>query len=285
MSFVKVKLNNNDHRFKIKLKDISWDVLMINKEILFDSICDLLLDYENLMFYASQKASCKTLESLRKEIITSSAAGRLENCIDDILTALGWFPIESIDIDSDVFSGDIGELLMCILIDRLGISKTIISKVSLKTSPKVSAHQNDNVFYDIDNKILYYGESKFYSTLYNALYNAVVSLKKHSETFVELSYIKTHTATFIADDEETKLRLYEDLEYVSKEDVTISSITFVMESDKYLKNDIEHVITLFSNDYDSDSVPFHNCYVVVLPILDKKEFLNHLKNRVAAIHE
>lgn len=285
MSFEKIKLNNNNHRFKIKLKEYSWDVLLASKSILFDSICDLLLNYQNLMFYASQKASCKTLESLRDEIIKNTATGRLESCIDDILISLGWFPAENINVDSDVFSGDIGELLMCILIDKLGISKTIISKVSLKTSPKVSAYQNDNVFYDLENKILYYGESKFYSSLYQALYNAVDSLKTHSETLNELSYIRTHTSAFVADNEETKERLYEELEYVKKEDVTISSISFVMEEDKYIKDDIEKVMAHFSDDYDSNMTPFAHCYVVILPVLVKKEFLNFLKNRIIAIHE
>ncbi len=285
MSFVKTVLNNNDHRFKIKLKDVSWDVLLASKEILFESICDLLLNYENLLFYASQKASCKTLKSLKEEIIRVSLLGKLDDCIDDILRALGWFPAESINIDLDIFSGDVGELLMCILIDRLDISKTLISKVSLKTSPRVSAFQNDNVFYDLDRKILYFGESKFYTSLYQALHNAIASLKTHSKSFEELSYIRTHTAAFIADNEETKTRLIEELEYVRKEDVSISSITFVMGEDKYLKADIEHDLNLFASDFDSSSIPFCNCYVIVLPVLDKREFLQHLKDRIITIHE
>ncbi len=49
----------------IKHANYDWNVLILNKELLFETLCELIFNRTNLFFYLTQKASTKTLAETR----------------------------------------------------------------------------------------------------------------------------------------------------------------------------------------------------------------------------
>ena len=168
MDFGEVRLFDNENIKKIRLTAYKWEELIGNKEILYKALCDLLLSEENLFYYASQKESTKTLVDTRKYIKKLIDKDIIDSTIEDVLSGIGWKK-EQININSTHFQGDLAEYLMCILLDKITNVDTIISKVSLKTSPRMPSYGNDNIYYDYEKEILYYGESKFYDNVSSAI--------------------------------------------------------------------------------------------------------------------
>ena len=116
---------------KIKLRCISWENLFKDKTILYGALCDLLLNEENLLNYASQKESSKTLVETRQFVKKILKSGNLFRAIDDIFNGIGWN--KEINISNTIFQGDIAEYLMSILLDKITNVETLISKISFKT--------------------------------------------------------------------------------------------------------------------------------------------------------
>ena len=53
--FTKRILLENDNVIKIRIKNITWEELFNDKTILYKALCDILLNEENLLYYATQK--------------------------------------------------------------------------------------------------------------------------------------------------------------------------------------------------------------------------------------
>ena len=158
---------------------------------------------------------------------------------------------------------------MSILIDRFGFSKTLISKISLKTNPNMPVYGNDNIYYDSSKKVLYFGEAKFYESMDNALKNALESIEKH-KTITEISFLENHTNNFIAENGKTLKKLQQKFEIVDSSNFSIASICFLVEDELYLKKDIETIITkcTLNNKYKKI---IDNSLIIILPILSKKD--------------
>lgn len=278
MELVKVKLLENDNYIKLRLNNCHWNILIANKTILFEAICDLLLDKTNMLFYATQKRSTKTLVETKK-FVKKLEKNHFIDDINAVLVSLGWND-DKLNINSTIFQGDLGEYLSTILIDKLKISNTLISKVSLKTSPNMPSFGNDNLFFDRKKKVLYFGEAKFYGKLSDGLTRAVKSLSEHSKGISEISYITTHTSTFIAQNKRELRKTEQIFENLSINDVKIGSISFIIMNDKYKKLDIEKLFIKYENE---GKIPKHlveNSYIVILPILSKNEFLKYFKEQI-----
>ena len=105
--FCSVKLFDNDRINKIRLNYMSWTDIFKDKNILFSAISDLLLNEENLLYYASQKESTKTLEDTKKYVKKLIDNNSLHTCMEDVLNCIGWN--KDIDIYNTVFQGDLAE--------------------------------------------------------------------------------------------------------------------------------------------------------------------------------
>ena len=81
----------------------------------------------------------------------------------------------------------------------------------------------ENYFYDYDNGILYFGESKFYSNFENALKNAIESIKKHSK-YEEISFVRNHTTSIIAETGKQRTMLVEKFETIYMDDIQKKSL-------------------------------------------------------------
>ena len=154
MKFIDINMFENENIKKIRLKSYTWDELMGDKTILYEAICDLLLNNENLFYYATQKESTKTLKDTRLYVKKLIDKGILDSRIEDVFRFIGWDK-EELNIKNSTFQGDLAEYLMSILIDRVTNIDTLISKISLKTSPKMPSYMNDNIYYDYENEIFY----------------------------------------------------------------------------------------------------------------------------------
>ena len=278
MNFGEVRLFDNENIKKIRLTAYKWEELIGNKEILYKALCDLLLSEENLFYYASQKESTKTLVDTRKYIKKLIDKDIIDSTIEDVLSGIGWKK-EQININSTHFQGDLAEYLMCILLDKITNVDTIISKVSLKTSPRMPSYGNDNIYYDYEKEILYYGESKFYDNVSSAIKRAKESLEQHANA-EEFSFIRSHDNVIIAEGGTKRIKIIEELEEKSIEEITIKSIFFIANDDIYLKADYESKIIERFESIEDLNIKSAELIMVFLPILSKGEFLNYFKGRL-----
>ena len=237
-----------------------------------------MLSEENLFYYASQKESTKTLVDTRKYIKKLIDKDIIDSTIEDVLSGIGWKK-EQININSTHFQGDLAEYLMCILLDKITNVDTIISKVSLKTSPRMPSYGNDNIYYDYEKEILYYGESKFYDNVSSAIKRAKESLEQHANA-EEFSFIRSHDNVIIAEDGTKRIKIIEELEEKSIEEITIKSIFFIANDDIYLKADYESKIIERFESIEELNIKSAELIMVFLPILSKGEFLNYFKGRL-----
>lgn len=281
MEFGGINLFENENLKKIKLITYSWEQLLSDKSILYSAICDLLLSDENLFYYASQKESTKTLLETRKYIRELIEKNIIDMRIDDIFSDIRWNKDE-INIKNTHFQGDLAEYLMCILLDRFTKVDTLISKVSLKTSPSMPSYGNDNIFYDYEQEILYYGESKFYNNTSTAISRAIQSLKEHANA-EEFRFIRSHDSMFIAENGEKRKRIIEELEEKNIEDITIKSIFFIANDDIYLKSDYEQKLLNSFSTIEELNIKSAELIMVFLPILSKNEFLEYFKGRLKKV--
>lgn len=156
MRLIKADFSIYNEISRILLDNYTFTQLKVNADSLYEIISEMLLDNENLFFYCTQRSSCRTFKDTRLYVKELMKKNILKTELNAILMNLKWDK-DSIDINSTKFCGDLGEYLMSIIIEKFDISNTLISKVSLKTSPSMPAFGNDNVFYDYQTNTLYYG--------------------------------------------------------------------------------------------------------------------------------
>lgn len=277
MKFEKVSLFNEDNKIKIKLSQISWDELINDKSILFNAICNLILDDKNLLYYATQKESTKTIVDTKKYVDSLKKNNNLIYAIKDIFNALGWN--DEINIENTRFQGDLSEYLMSIFLDKFTNVETLISKISFKTSSKMSVYGNDNVYFDYENDILYFGESKFYQSASDGVDEALKSIEKHS-TIEEISFVRNHTSSFIAENGEKRTKVIEKYENAYIDNLNIRSIIFIMNQDVFKKENYEEMLINYFRDKETLQQKTEEIILVFLPILSKKEFLEFFVRRV-----
>ena len=277
-NFGYINLLNNANYYKIRLDGVNWSVINADQNLLFEALANLLLNEENLLYYASSKSSCMTLEETRDFINESVKNDNLKASLSDCLSCLGWYDKKILKNSNTVFQGDIAEILMSIFIDMFGISKTLISKIIFKTSRKRAVHGNDNIYYDVNKNILYFGESKFYKKLKKAISNSLTSIKQHSKRAIEFSFVKNHTNDIIAGDASARKKLQQTFETKNKKDVYFGAISYVMSDQYYMKDDIEKVIKELSSKINK--IKCKDFKLIIVPILDKEKFLDFFIEKV-----
>ena len=263
---------------KMRVSSCTWDEIFENPKLVYEAIIDLLLDSVNLFYFASQKESTKTLTETKKYIKVLLKNGTIDDDLNAVLDSIGWNK-EQINVQNTIFQGDLAEYLMCILIDELTDYNTLISKVSLKTSPKMPSFGNDNIFFDYDNNILYYGESKFYADPLSGVGDALKSLDIHFTTN-EISYIRSHTRTFIAPDGKKRKQLVEMMDFVPVDDINIKRICFVANDTVCRKEDYENLLMKKFGNQEEITNTFKEIVLVFLPVISKKELLEHFERRI-----
>lgn len=264
---------------RIVLNGFTFKQLKIDATNLYGVISNLLLNDENLFYYCTQRTSCRTLKETKKYVKQLIRSNILEAEIKTILKNLKWDK-ESIQIKSNKFSGDLGEYLMNIIIETFDISKTLISKVSLKTSPSMPAFGNDNIYFNYENNILYFGEAKFYNNTNDALESAFNSINSHFDNSKEISFIKNHTSTFIAEDGRVLKKIEKKLETIDISKIHCKSITFIMSDDNYEESDYINDLKKFASVDNNKNKYIEESIIIFLPIISKNDFLTYFEEKV-----
>ena len=272
---------SKENYIRVRLEGVTFSALKLTPNILYKFLCDMLLNDENLFYFCSRRSSCRTLNDTRKYIKSLIKKNILSSELNTILVCMGWDK-DSIDIYNTVFQGDLGEYMMSLIVERFEISKTLISKVSLKSSPKKAVSGNDNIYYDADNKVLYYGEAKFYSDTKKAVIQAYDSIQSHLSGVKEFYYVKNHSSDFIFGEKKVK-RIEKFFETCSISDVKIKSIGFVMSDDDYEIIDYENDLNELKISKRLDLSFFDENILIFLPVISKEGFLKYFENEVNKI--
>ena len=256
---------------KIRLKYYTWDDLNVNYKPLHENLIDIIFDRENVFNLATSKSS-SAYKSLDKD--------KLTGLYQSALKTIG-FVSEDLDIERTVLHGDIGEFLMNYMVRKYIMQDNpdlyLLPKLVFKTDPNMPVHGNDGTFYNKQSKKIYYLEAKFYLNLKEALNNAIDSIEKHNNN---------RDYNFINNNAEKLRNLAnnqtEDILYVD-EDIEENYIIFLMCADMYKIEDVCHIIE--TNNKLSALDVRDKLTIIVLPILNKNNFMNLFKEKSEEVRE
>lgn len=256
---------------KIRLKYYTWDDLNVNNKPLHENLIDIIFDRENVFNLATSKSS-SAYKSLDKDKLTGLYRSALKT--------IG-FVSEDLNIECTVLHGDIGEFLMNYMVRKYIMQDNpdlyLLPKLVFKTDPNMPVHGNDGTFYNKQSKKIYYLEAKFYLNLKEALNNAIDSIEKHNNN---------RDYNFINNNAEKLRNLAnnqtEDILYVD-EDIEENYIIFLMCADMYKIEDVCHIIE--TNNKLSALDVRDKLTIIVLPILNKNNFMNLFKEKSEEVRE
>lgn len=256
---------------KIRLKYYTWDDLNANNKPLHENLIDIIFDRENVFNLATSKSS-NAYKLLDKDILTV--------LYRSALNTIG-FISEDLDMERTVLHGDIGEFLMNYMVRKYIMQDNpdlyLLPKLVFKTDPNMAVHGNDGTFYNKKTKKIYYLEAKFYLNLKEALNHAIDSINKHNNN---------RDYNFINNNAE-KLRnlannLTADILYVD-ENIEDNYIIFLMCADMYKIEDVHNIIK--TNDKLNALDVRDKLTIIVLPILNKNNFMNLFKEKSEEVRE
>lgn len=256
---------------KIRLKYYTWNDLNANNKPLHENLIDIIFDRENVFNLATSKSS-NVYKLLDKDILTGLYRSALKT--------IG-FISEDLDMERTVLHGDIGEFLMNYMVRKYIMQDNpdlyLLPKLVFKTDPNMPVHGNDGTFYNKLSKEIYYLEAKFYLNLNQALNRAIDSINKHNNNR-DYNFINNNAEKLrnLANNQTADI-LYVD-EYIED-----NYIIFLMCADMYkiedVRNIIETNIKLKALDVRDKLT------IIVLPILNKNNFMNLFKEKSEEVRE
>jgi len=253
-----VNNNNKNDLNKIKMKFFTWGELLASNEILFNEINEKIFNKENILKIASTYTPKVKYTDKQKELKYF-----------DALKSIGFISKTGIKTSSTTLHGDIGEFLMHIMLSQFlseqSNEKYIYPKLVFKTSPNMPVYGNDGTIYLKDKKEIYYLEAKFYGDLNSAINKAVESLTSHNEVSQEDFNHKIEMFRNIKTAE-----LFEVIEI--DEEVKENLVLFLICDNFREYDDILDVVQRNTNLKDLKNN--FNIVLFILPILNKKEYLN-----------
>lgn len=256
---------------KIRLKYYTWDDLNSNNKPLHENLIDIIFDRENVFNLATSKSS-NVYKSLDKDKLTGLYRSALKT--------IG-FVSEDLDMERTVLHGDIGEFLMNYMVRKYIMQDNsdlyLLPKLVFKTDPNMPVHGNDGTFYNKQSKEIYYLEAKFYLNLNQALNHAIDSIKKHNNNR-DYNFINNNSEKLrnLANNQTGDI-------FIVDEDIKENYIIFLMCADKYKIEDVRDIIktNIKLNALDvTDKLT-----IIVLPILNKDNFMNLFKEKSEEVRE
>ncbi len=190
--------------------------------------------------------------------------------------------------------GKIGEYIFSIILLEYFNMTCIIPKLTMTTDPNMSVFGIDALFYNKNNNMLLFGESKFYSNLYDgisALQRSLLSYEKQieDEYFLVLSNTDNYKMPII---ENNYLQSVEECftfkEFIEHENInSIGVPLFVMHGGKI---EIDKILKEFDKIDQKSLFNLNTIYFCIsLPIIDKdrfqSEFLKYTYERIKAYEQ
>ena len=136
-------------------------------------------------------------------------------------------------------------------------------------------HGNDGTFYNKQSKEIYYLEAKFYLNLKQTLNHAIASINKHNRDY---NFINNNAEKLrnLANNQTAKI-------FYVDEEIEENYIVFLMCADMYKIEDVRNIIETNTklNALDVND----KLTIIVLPILNKNNFMNLFKEKSEEVRE
>lgn len=251
---------SSEKEIKIKKSLYSVDSLKLDPSKLHHYLVDLLFDRENILHFASTRNQIHSMNDDTKEYLFYR-----------ILKKIGFVKSSEINISSKVLAGDIGELMMGILMRKYFVDifneGMVYPKLAYKTNPNSPVNGVDGSFYLPDNKHLYHMEAKFYTSFNEALKKACDSLEdilnKHDDLTVLFDAYNLRDVMNNMDFDPNLLGMSDGVEE--------KFVIFIAEESHYKKSNIKHILDT-SEKYQNFKSSYEVIFVI-LPVFDKKSFM------------
>lgn len=257
-------------RKKIRLKYYTWDDLNASNKPLHENLIDIIFDRENVFNLATSKSS-NVYKSLDKD--------KLAGLYRSVLKTIG-FTSEDLDMERTVLHGDIGEFLMNYMVRKYIMQDNpdlyLLPKLVFKTDPNMPVHGNDGTFYNKQSKEIYYLEAKFYLNLKKALNHAIASINKHNNRDYNFINNNAEKLRNLANNQTAEI-------FYVDEEIEENYIVFLMCADMYKIEDVRNIIETNTklNALDVND----KLTIIVLPILNKSNFMNLFKEKSEEVRE
>lgn len=155
-----------------------------------DKLIEILFAYFTHYCFSSRKRSFDHLDDIEKEIMISKLK-------DEARELFRKWKKEDITPDNQPKAGEVGEMILWLLMEVVLRAPQIVAKMDLKTNPNLEVFGSDGIHIKIDEDILnlYFGEAKFYKDIYGALDSAFTSIEKfHDDSMYTREYnlVTTH---------------------------------------------------------------------------------------------
>lgn len=251
---------SNGTEIKIKKSLYSMESLKLDPSKLHHYLVDLLFDRDNILHFASNRNQIHGMNDDAKEYLYHR-----------ILKKIGFVKSGALNVRSTVLAGDIGELLMGILMREYFVSifneGMVYPKLAYKTNPNSPVNGVDGSFYLPVKKHLYHMEAKFYTSFNEALKKACDSLEdilnKHDDLTVLFDAYNLRDVMNYMDFDPNLLGMGDDVEE--------KFVIFIAEDSHYKKSDIKQILDN-SGKYQNFKKSYEVIFVV-LPVFDKKAFM------------
>lgn len=217
-----------------------------------DLLIDTLFSYFTHYCFSTQKRQKKDLDDFEYEQHISSLK-------DDARKLFRKWLEEEITEKNQPKSGEVGEMILWMLMETVLQAPQVVAKMDLKTNPKLEVFGSDGIHVNVDSDILqiYFGEAKLYGDVKSALNSAFTSIEKfHDDKMYKHEYnlVTTHFKHLNTDKKE---QLYDFITgRIKTHDVAIRHACLIgYDWEEYMKLDtaerkefISNFTTLYSNE-------------------------------------
>lgn len=151
-----------------------------------DLLVNTLLNYATHYCFSSQKRDIED-DEFEKNKLMNEAKKLFRKWKDEHITD-----------NNQPKSGEVGEMILWLLMEVVLKAPQIVAKMDLKTNPKLEVFGSDGIHLDISKEDIlniYFGEAKFYNDIYGALDSAFQSIEdfhKNSMSSHEFNLVTTH---------------------------------------------------------------------------------------------
>lgn len=167
-----------------------------------DLLVQTLIGYFTHYCFSAQK---RTLDSNMDEFEQEQARNQL---MDEARQLFRKWEKEDITDDNQPKSGEVGEMILWLLMEVVLKAPQIIAKMDLKTNRKLEVFGSDGIHVKVDKSNvlnIYFGEAKFYNDISKALNSAFESIQKfHTDKMYEHEFNLVTTHYKLLKDEQQK---------------------------------------------------------------------------------
>lgn len=187
---------------------------------------------------------------------------------------------EDITDDNQPKSGEVGEMILWLLMEVVLHAPQVVAKMDLKTNPKLEVFGSDGIHFKIDEEELlniYFGEAKFYNDVSKALDSAFKSIEDFHDNAMHLHEYNLVTTQYKYLNNNQKDKIYDFITgEIKANEVKINHACLIgYDWDEYKKLDSgqrKEFISKFTDTYQEETVRLTKLVQKRFDKFSKKEF-------------